>query len=152
MPPLSRLTNEEKPVNIGLSPRHGQSSPWRGGRKLRGLFQPGFSIWKLAILRHLRPLTPRALRKPSVYAGKNVPTAVYDAASSHVCQSKNRDLFCFWRVFPRFGPISQVFLRFQRAFPTGSKPKSGRRLCCALCHAFAKKLMSQGWRTGWPRG
>src|SRR6266849_1904124 len=69
MPPLSRLTNEKKPVNIELSPRHGQSSPWRGGRKLRGLFQPGFSIWKLAILRHLRPLTPRALRKPSVYAG-----------------------------------------------------------------------------------
>jgi hypothetical protein len=32
------------------------------------------------------------IRKPSVYAGKNQPTAVYDAALSSVCQSKNRDL------------------------------------------------------------
>jgi hypothetical protein len=28
-------------------------------------------------------------RKPSVYAGENEPTAVYDAALASVCQSKN---------------------------------------------------------------
>jgi hypothetical protein len=49
------------------------------------------------------------VRKPSVYAGKNEPTAVYDAALSSVCQPKNRDLFCFWLVFPRFSLISSVF-------------------------------------------
>jgi hypothetical protein len=49
------------------------------------------------------------VRKPSVYAGKNEPTAVYDAALSSVCQSKNRHLFCFWLVFPRFSLISWVF-------------------------------------------
>ena len=53
-------------------------------------------------------------RKPSVYAGKNEPTAVYDAALSGVCQSKNRDLFCFWLVFPRFLPISWVLCGFRK--------------------------------------
>jgi hypothetical protein len=45
------------------------------------------------------------IRNPSVYAGKNDPTAVYDAALSSVCQPKNRDLFRFWLVFATFLPI-----------------------------------------------
>src|SRR5580692_1140024 len=53
-------------------------------------------------------------RKPSVYAGKNQPTAVYDAALFGVCQSKNRDLFRFRLVFPRFVPISWVLQRFSQ--------------------------------------
>jgi hypothetical protein len=53
-------------------------------------------------------------RKPSVYAGKNEPTAVYDAALFGVCQSKNRYLFRFQLVFPRFVPISWVLQRFSQ--------------------------------------
>jgi hypothetical protein len=49
------------------------------------------------------------IRKPSVYAGENDPTAVYDAALLRVCQSKNRYLFRFWRVYRGFVPISPVF-------------------------------------------
>jgi hypothetical protein len=50
-------------------------------------------------------------RKPSVYAGENEPTAVYDAALANVCQWKNPYLFHFWLVSPTFVPISLVFLR-----------------------------------------
>src|ERR1700744_6575566 len=84
------------------------------------------------------------IRKPSVYAGKNEPTAVYDAALSNVCQSKNRELFRFWRVFPRFCPISQVFLRIQRAARTGSRPKRGRRFFCTLSSRGAFRASTSG--------
>jgi hypothetical protein len=57
-------------------------------------------------------------RKPSVYAGENEPTAVYDAALSCVCQSKNRHLFRFRRVFPRIVPISRAFPRFMHITAT----------------------------------
>src|SRR5271154_1684164 len=79
-------------------------------------FAPGESMSCLML--HPVPSDARAklasiVRKPSVYAGKNEPTAVYDAALSGVCQSKNRHLFCFWLVFPRFSLISWVFARFR---------------------------------------
>jgi hypothetical protein len=39
------------------------------------------------------------IRKPSVYADNNEPTAVYDAALSGVCQWKNWELFHLCLVF-----------------------------------------------------
>jgi hypothetical protein len=52
------------------------------------------------------------MRKPSVYAGENEPTAVYDAASASVCQSKNPRLCRFQRVFASFVPTSLGFSSF----------------------------------------
>jgi hypothetical protein len=61
-----------------------------------------FRTWKIHVLLDASPVPSDAraklasiVRKPSVYAGKNEPTAVYDAALCRVCQSKNRGLFCF---------------------------------------------------------
>src|ERR1700685_4238531 len=73
-----------------------------------------FRHWRIHVLLDASPGTfgcscenlHRSSGKPSVYAGKNEPTAVYDAALSSVCQSKNRHLFRFWLVFPRFFLIS----------------------------------------------
>jgi hypothetical protein len=48
------------------------------------------------------------IRKPSVYADKNEPTAVYDAALSGVCQWKNLELFRFALFFLHFSLILSV--------------------------------------------
>ncbi len=79
---------------------------WAHGRVFRTLENP----CRKRFSRIRGPAVKRAsiLTKPSVYAGKNEPTAVYDAAFKNVCQPKNRELFRFWRVFPIFFLISPV--------------------------------------------
>ena len=84
------------------------------------------------------------IRKPSVYAGENEPTAVYDAALSSVCQSKNRELFCFWLVLPTFCLILSAFPRFQPCFRSGWNPNSGRRFCRRLARSGVLRASTRG--------